>query len=90
MERTMMNKYGLKYGSIVRIEGTGVYDGEYQIQDTMNKRFAGQEKIDILPYHDMGKFKWIETQGSYPLEGVRVATSDDVEKAKKILHLKEV
>lgn len=48
------------------------------------------EKIDILPYHDMGKFKWIETQGSYPLEGVRVATSDDVEKAKKILHLKEV
>ena len=58
MERTMMNKYGLKYGSIVRIEGTGAYDGEYQIQDTMNKRFAGQEKIDILVNNKVKYGKW--------------------------------
>lgn len=50
MERTMMAEYGLKYGDIVKIEGTynGVQDGIYQIQDTMNKRFAGQHKIDVL------------------------------------------
>ena len=48
MERTYMNKLGLKYGDVVRIEGTSGYDGEWQIQDTMNKRFAGQHKIDIL------------------------------------------
>ena len=48
MERTFMNKLGLKYGDVVRIEGTNGYDGEWQIQDTMNKRFAGQHKIDIL------------------------------------------
>lgn len=58
MERTMMAKYGLKYGSIVRIEGTGAYDGEYQIQDTMNKRFAGQEKIDILVNNKVKYGKW--------------------------------
>ena len=48
MERTFMSKLGLKYGDVVRIEGTNGYDGEWQIQDTMNKRFAGQHKIDIL------------------------------------------
>ena len=50
MERTMMAEYGLKYGDIVKIEGTynGIQDGVYQIQDTMNKRFAGQHKVDVL------------------------------------------
>lgn len=50
MERTMMSEFGLKYGDIVKIEGTynGIQDGVYQIQDTMNKRFAGQHKVDIL------------------------------------------
>lgn len=48
MERTMMSEYGLHYGDIIKIEGTDGLDGVYQIQDTMNKRFAGQHKIDIL------------------------------------------
>lgn len=50
MERTMMSEFGLKYGDIVKIEGTynGIQDGVYQIQDIMNKRFAGQHKVDIL------------------------------------------
>ena len=45
------------------------------------------KKIEILPYHDMGKYKWIEIDGKYPLEGVRCATQDDVKKAQTILHL---
>ena len=48
MERTFMQKLGLKYGDVVYIQGTHGYDGVWQIQDTMNKRFAGQHKIDIL------------------------------------------
>ena len=48
MERTFMSRLGLNYGDVVYIEGTGEYDGIWQIQDTMNKRFAGQRKIDIL------------------------------------------
>lgn len=58
MERTMMAKYGLKYGDVVRIEGTGKWDGEWQIQDTMNKRFAGMNKIDILLPKSAGLGKW--------------------------------
>lgn len=58
MERTMMKEYGLKYGDIVKIEGTGTWDGLWQIQDTMNKRFAGQHKIDILVPSNIRNGKW--------------------------------
>ena len=44
MERTFMSNLGLKYGDVVMIEGTGKLDGVWQIQDTMNKRFAGRKK----------------------------------------------
>ena len=43
------------------------------------------DKVEILPYHDMGKYKWINLGLEYPLEGTRVANNEDVEKAKKIL-----
>jgi hypothetical protein len=58
MERTMMKEYGLKYGDIVKIEGTEKWDGLWQIQDTMNKRFAGQHKIDILVPNNIRLGKW--------------------------------
>ncbi len=58
MERTMMAEFGLKYGDVVKIEGTGKWDGEWQIQDTMNKRFAGQHKIDILIPKSAGLGQW--------------------------------
>lgn len=43
------------------------------------------DKIEILPYHDMGKFKWNKIGLDYPLANVRTATDEDVERAKKIL-----
>ena len=58
MERTYMQKLGLKYGDVVYIEGTNKYDGVWQIQDTMNKRFAGQHKIDILVPNNIKYGSW--------------------------------
>ena len=43
------------------------------------------EKIQILPYHNMGKYKWEKLGLEYPLEGVREANQEDVDIAKKIL-----
>lgn len=58
MERTMMAEYGVRYGDVVRIEGTDVWDGEWQVQDTMNRRFAGMHKIDILVPKNIRHGKW--------------------------------
>ena len=45
------------------------------------------EKVQILPYHSMGKYKWKKLGLEYPLENVREATIEDVERAKKILEI---
>lgn len=43
------------------------------------------DKIEILPYHDMGKYKWKELGLKYELENVKSATDDDINRAKKLL-----
>jgi len=43
------------------------------------------EKIEFLPYHNMGKYKWSDLGVEYELENVKPATQEDVDRAKKIL-----
>ena len=43
------------------------------------------QKVEILPYHSLGKYKWSKLGLKYGLENVRDATSDDVKCAKKVL-----
>ena len=45
------------------------------------------EKVQLLPYHDMGKFKWEKLGQKYELENVRQANDDDIKRAKKILEI---
>ena len=43
------------------------------------------KKVEILPYHDIGKYKWQNLGCGYELEDVPPATAQDVNRAKKIL-----
>jgi pyruvate formate lyase activating enzyme len=45
------------------------------------------DKIEFMPYHDMGKFKWEKLGFEYPLNGVRTATEEDIKRAKQILQI---
>ena len=49
------------------------------------KSLKNVEKIQILPYHSMGKFKWEKLGVRYELDNVRDANDADVDRAKKIL-----
>jgi pyruvate formate lyase activating enzyme len=47
--------------------------------------FKNIEKIELLPYHEMGKHKWELMGDSYDLEGVEAPSKSDVEKIRAIL-----
>ena len=44
------------------------------------------KKVEVLPYHTLGTFKWEELNIPYQLEGVNPPSSERVENANKILH----
>ncbi|NLY44204.1 MAG: pyruvate formate lyase-activating protein [Clostridiaceae bacterium] len=43
------------------------------------------ERIDVLPYHSMGEYKWEKLGEKYVLHGVQSPTSEQVKKAREIL-----
>ena len=45
------------------------------------------EKVELLPYHNLGQYKWDNLNISYPLKDVRTANQEDIDKAKKILEI---
>jgi hypothetical protein len=84
MERTMMKDYGLKYGDVVCISGVGKtkngtdLNGLWRIEDTMNKRFAGQHKIDILVPNDTTLGKWTNVVISVPKDDTTEAEAKQI------------
>lgn len=42
-------------------------------------------KVEILPYHTLGLFKWENMGIDYPLDGVRTPSEEEIKKAEKIL-----
>lgn len=67
----------------------GITDDEQdllKLKDFINS-LKTVDRVEILPYHNMGKYKWDEYHVKYELENVRTATDEDVERAKKILEL---
>ena len=51
------------------------------------KSLSNIEKVEILKYHDMGKFKWEQMGYKYDLEDITNATDEDVSMVKEILEI---
>lgn len=45
------------------------------------------QRVEVLPYHSMGKYKWKKLGFKYNLEGIPDASQSDIERAKKILEI---
>ena len=43
------------------------------------------QRVEILPYHTLGVFKWEKLGIPYPLEGISAPTKERVENAERIL-----
>lgn len=46
-------------------------------------------RVEILPYHTLGTFKWQNLNIPYSLDGVRVPTEEEIQAAEELLHVRE-
>ena len=67
----------------------GLTDDEKDLLDLKNfiSTLKTVQKVEIQPYHNMGKFKWENLGLKYPLEEVRNANEEDIKRAKNILEI---
>lgn len=65
----------------------GFTDDEEDLKNL--KKFIGSlnnvDKVELLPYHSMGRYKWEKLNLEYPLKDVLDCTDEDIKRAKQIL-----
>ncbi|KGX84997.1 pyruvate formate-lyase-activating protein [Pontibacillus litoralis] len=95
----MHNKHILKFAALLAEKKTpvwirrvlipGITDEKrelYQLKQWIDE-LGNVEKIEILPYHRMGVYKWEQLNLDYPLEKIPTPTDEEVTKAKEILSI---
>ena len=92
----MSNKLELEFAKYINERGKRIWIRQVLVpgitdkdEDLLKlKEFVDRlniEKIDILPYHTLGKSKWEKLGIQYELDGTITANSEDLAKAKKII-----
>ena len=64
-------------------------DEDLKRLDSFIQTLDNVEKVEVLPYHTLGTFKWKELGIDYRLEGINAPTSDRIENANELLHTKD-
>ena len=65
----------------------GYTDDKFDLQDLKKfiETLSSVKKVEILPYHDLGKFKWKELGQVYALDKVSPPSKEEIDNAKRIL-----
>ena len=69
----------------------GLTDGKEDLKALRKKldEWTNVSRVEILPYHTLGLFKWENLGIPYSLEGVSVPTEEQVKDAEEILGIKK-
>ena len=69
----------------------GLTDDEQGLKDmnALIKELKTVKRVEILPYHTLGLFKWQNLGIKYPLDGVPSPTKEEVARANELLEIKE-
>ena len=54
--------------------------------DNFIKKLNNVKKVEVLPYHTFGEYKWKELGYEYPLEGIEPPSKERIANANQILH----
>lgn len=60
-------------------------DDLLKLKDFINS-LSSVQKVELLKYHNMGKFKWENLGYAYELDNIPNATDEDIKRAKEILN----
>ena len=65
----------------------GYTDGEDDLLrlGELLKGFSNLERLEILPYHELGNVKYERLGVPYPIKDARIPTEEDVERAKRLI-----
>ena len=64
-------------------------DEDLKKLDTFIRSLKNVERVEVLPYHTLGVFKWKELGLEYPLEGIDPPTKERIANANELLHTAE-
>ena len=53
------------------------------------KQYSVVERVEVLPYHTMGAYKYSQMGMDYPLNGVQPLTAERMRNAESILNCKK-
>lgn len=68
----------------------GSDDDELLIRlDNFIKTLKNVERVEVLPYHTLGQYKWEELGFDYPLKGIDPPEKERIENANKLLHTQD-
>lgn len=67
----------------------GYTDDKFDLQKlkAFINSLSNVEKVEILPYHNLGKFKWDELGDKYELENVVPPSQEDIIRALSLIHI---
>lgn len=67
----------------------GYTDSEEDLKEL--KKFidslSNVRRVELLPYHKLGEFKWKDCNEAYPLQDVEPPTKEQIKRAKEILNI---